>query len=43
MADPPLLWLIKSMAWIGASVAIFVPLLAWNIFKLARRERSIDD
>ena len=38
-----LLWLIKSMAWIGASVAIFVPLLAWNILKLARRERSIDE
>ena len=37
------LWLIKSMAWIGASVAIFVPLLAWNILKLARRERSIDE
>ena len=33
----------KSMAWIGASVAIFVPLLAWNILKLARRERSIDE
>ena len=31
------------MAWIGASVAIFVPLLAWNILKLARRERSIDE
>ena len=35
-----LLWLIKSIAWIGALVAVFVPLMTWNIVQVARRDRS---
>ena len=35
-----LLWFVKVMAWIGTLVAVFVPLLAWNMAKVARRDRS---
>ncbi len=38
-----LLWLIKSLAWIGAGVPVFVPLLVWNFLKDARRERVISE
>ena len=33
------LWLIKSLAWIGAWVVVFVSFLAWNMFKVSRRDR----
>ena len=36
------LWLIQSLAWLTTVVLVFVPLLAWNIFKVRRRDRSID-
>ncbi len=34
------LWLIKSVAWVLAVVAVFLPLLAWNIHRVGRRDRS---
>ena len=38
-----LLWILRSMAWVGALVAVFVPLLALNIFRAGRRERSTQE
>ena len=38
-----LLWLLKSLAWMGAWVAVFVTLLVWNIIKIARREKVISE
>ena len=35
-----LLWILRSLAWVGALVAVFVPLLLLNIFKVARQDRS---
>ena len=36
------LWLIQSLAWLTTVVLVFTPLLAWNIFKVKRRDQSVD-
>ena len=38
-----LLWLLKSLAWIGAWIVVFVTLLVWNIVKVARRGKVISE
>ena len=38
-----LLWLLKSLAWMGAWVAVFVTLLAWNLITVARRGKDISE
>ena len=37
------LWSIKSIAWLSAAVVVFVPRLAWNTLKVARRDRSTSE
>lgn len=34
-------WLIKFVAWLSSVVVAFVLILAWNAFKVARRERAV--
>ena len=38
-----ILWLLKSLAWIGAWVAVFATLWVWNILKVAQREKAISE
>ena len=35
------LWLIRSAAWLITVIVEFILLLAWNAFKVTRRERSV--
>ena len=35
------LWLLKTIAWLTTLAVVFVPLLAWNTFMVARREKSV--
>ena len=36
-----LLWLVKSIAWVSAVLIVFLPLLVWNVLKVADRDRSV--
>ena len=38
-----LVWLLKSLAWMGAWVTVFVILLVWSIIKVARRGKDITE
>ena len=38
-----ILWLLKSVAWMGASVAVFLVLWLWNVLKVARRTKVIGE
>ena len=35
------LWSLKSIAWFLAVIVVFIPAFAWNIFKVASRQRSV--